>query len=278
MNHDAVTQIQKVLKAIERNLEEPLDRKTLIHMTYLSSAAFYPLFRNLIGTSVKDYIQRRRLSVSCEKLIDTNESILAIALRYQYESYESYSRAFKRLTGVSPRKYRSAGILTNPYGPVTIMESHAKGDYEMKRRMNQEQIKSALQSHSGSLLDIDIDGFDSLNQEYGRDAGDYILSEIPKRINLTLHDFSVNSESIRIHNDEFLVALPDSLENQSEITETLLSKIRSPYEYRGKIIKVTVSIGVTPYTMIQDWAESMDRAESAMNIAKKNGKNQIYKA
>ena len=276
MNCKTVIQIQKILKSIEANLDEPLDRKKLIEMTYLSSAAFYPLFRNLIGTSVKDYVQRRRLSASCKDLIDSNKSILVIALQYQYESYESYSRAFKRLTGLSPRQYRKTGVLTRPYGPVTIMASHTKGDFEMKRRMNQDQIKSALQSRSGILLDIDIDEFEAVNQKYGRNAGDYILSQLPNRINLVLQSFAIDEKAIRIHNDEFLLVLPNLPDGQSSIVEDILSKTSSPYNFQGKTIKITVSIGATPFTTMQDWTESMERVESAMKIAKKNGKNQVY--
>lgn len=277
MNHETVLQIQKVLKTIETNLEKPLERKTLIEMTYLSSASFYPIFKNLIGTSIKDYIQRRRLSASCRDLIDSNQGILSIALQYQYESYESYSRAFKRLTGLSPQHYRKTGVLTTPYGPITIMESQSNGGLEMKRRMNQKQIKSALQSHSGILLDIDIDRFEAINHTYGRDAGDFILSEIPKRITQVLHSYAIKRETIRIHNDEFLVVLPDSSEDQASISKDLLSTIREPYHFQEDIIHLTVSIGITPYATTQDWTESMERAECAMKAAKKNGKNQIYK-
>lgn len=148
----------------------------------------------------------------------------------------------------------------------------------MKRRMNQKQIMNALRSHSGILLDIDIDEFEAVNQKYGRDTGDYILSEIPKRINQVLVSFSIRGEAIRIHNDEFLVVLPDSVEDHDSITEAFLSQIRFPYQFRSEMICITVSIGLTPYSMKQDWTESMERVETAMKSAKTNGKNQTYKS
>lgn len=274
MNHDAVIQIQKVLQAIENNLEEPLDRKALIEMTYLSSAAFYPFFRTLIGTSLKDYIQRRRLSTSCRDLIHSQKNILTIALQYQYESYESYSRAFKRLTGVSPRQYRKTGILTIPYGMITIMESHAEGDSEMKRRMNQEQIQNALQAHSGILLDIDIDDFESINRESGRDAGDFVLSELPNRIRTVLQSHSLAGDVIRIHNDEFLLALPKNEALLPILVEEILCCTREPFRFRENPIQLTASIGITPYERSQKWQESVANAETALKTAKQKGKNQ----
>ncbi len=274
MNHNTVIQIQKVLKAIEENIEEPLDRKALIEMTYLSSTAFYPLFRTLIGTSLKDYIQRRRLSESCRTLIGSDNNILSIALQYQYESYESYSRAFKRLTGVSPRQYRKAGILTAPYGPVTIIKSQTKGDLEMNRRMNQDEIKEALHANSGFLLDIDIDEFEAINRKFGRDAGDFILSELPNRIRALLNKHALSTDVIRIHNDEFLIPLPKNNQLLSILVDGILSRARQVFAYRGNEIRLTVSIGITPYETSQEWEAPVANAKAAVQIAKQQGKDQ----
>lgn len=276
MNDNAVNQIQKVLQAIEDNLDHEIERQDLIRMSYFSSAAFYPLFQNLVGTSLKDYVQRRRLSASCRNLIESDASILSIALEYQYASYESYSRAFKRLTGLSPRKYRKRGQLTMPFGRISLIETHIEGDCQMERRMNQALVKERLADSAGILLDIDVDDFDRVNQQYGKAAGDYLLAEIPNRINRVLRDHGVSQQAIRIHNDEFLASIPNHSDRTELIEAKIMEEIRRPYHYQEMIIQITVSIGITPYQKHQDWSESLNRAEAAMKEAKHQGKNQIY--
>ncbi len=278
MNHNAVHQIQSVLTTIEDKLEAPLDRKDLIRMSFFSSAAFYPLFQNLVGTSPKDYIQRRRLSMSCRNLIESDESILAIALRYQYASYESYSRAFKRLTGLSPRHYRVRGELIIPFGRITLVENPIGGNNQMKRRMNQAPLKELLSVNSGLLLDIDIDNFEQVNQQYSRAAGDVILAEVPNRINKILNEYGIYRPAIRIHNDEFIALLPDSSDHAETIVQRIMDALKAPYSFQEESIQITVSIGITPFEKHQEWSEGVDRAESAMKEAKRQGKNKAFHA
>jgi len=278
MNHNAVCQIQRILLTIEDHLETPLDRRDLIRMSFFSSAAFYPLFQNLVGTSLKDYVQRRRLSMSCRNLTESDESVLSIALRYQYASSESYSRAFKRLTGLSPRQYRLRGDLIIPFGRITLVENQVGGRIEMKRRMNQSLVKEALSVSTGLLLNIDIDNFEQVNQQYSRAAGDAILVEVPNRINKLLNQYGIAQPAIRIHNDEFIALIPDSADHTETIVDRIMDTLKEPYCFHEETIRITVSIGITPYKKHQEWSDGVDRAESAMKEAKKQGKNKAYQA
>jgi len=278
MNHNAVNQIQRILQTIEDQLETPIDRNELIRMSFFSSAAFYPLFQDLVGTSLKDYIQRRRLSLSCHDLIESHDSILAIALRYQYGSYESYSRAFKRLTGSSPRQYRLRGDLLIPFGRITLVENQVGGKTKMKRRMNQEQLQKLIGESSGFLLDIDIDNFEEVNVQYSRPAGDAILAEVANRINQVLDEFNIPAQAIRIHNDEFITTIPDSFDQPEVIVQKIMDVLRLPYDFKGESIQITVSIGITPFERHQEWTQSVNRAEAAMKKAKKRGKDNFVQS
>lgn len=278
MNHNAVSQIQRILQTIEDQLKTPIDRNELIRMSFFSSAAFYPLFQDLVGTSLKDYIQRRRLSMSCHDLIESHDTILAIALRYQYGSYESYSRAFKRLTGSSPRQYRLRGDLLIPFGRITLVENQVGGTSKMKRRMNQEPLQKLIGESSGFLLDIDIDNFEEVNVQYSRPAGDAILAEVTNRINRVLNEFRIPTQAIRIHNDEFIAAIPDSFDQPVVIVQKIMDVLRLPYDYKGEAIQITVSIGITSFKRHQAWSQSVERAEAAMKQAKKQGKDHYFQS
>ncbi len=54
-----------------------------------------------------EYVRKRRLSEAAMELAQTDEKITDIAFKYQFSSEESFSRAFKKLYGASPRDYRN---------------------------------------------------------------------------------------------------------------------------------------------------------------------------
>lgn len=64
------------------------------------------LFQSLLGENVGSYIQKRRLAVSCHKLLNSDQRIIDIALESGFESSEAYSRAFKKTYQLSPSHYR----------------------------------------------------------------------------------------------------------------------------------------------------------------------------
>ena len=56
-----------------------------------------------------DYIRKRRISASTNELISTQVSILSIAIGYQFESQEAYTRSFQQVLGMPPGRYRKRG-------------------------------------------------------------------------------------------------------------------------------------------------------------------------
>ncbi len=98
--------VQKAIDYIESNLTEDLTVADIAMQGYLSPYHFHRIFHTMTGDSVMGYVRKRRLSAAAEKLTGTNRQIIDIALNYRFESQESFSRAFKKVFGITPGKCR----------------------------------------------------------------------------------------------------------------------------------------------------------------------------
>jgi AraC-like DNA-binding protein len=71
----------------------------------MSRSAFALKFKETVGTSPMEYLTRWRMLLAGDRLTNSRDSISAIALSLGYESESSFSTAFKRVMGCSPRQY-----------------------------------------------------------------------------------------------------------------------------------------------------------------------------
>ncbi len=72
----------------------------------MSLSSLYRLFFSLTGYRVKEYIRARRISEAAQELVETDRRILDIALDYEFESHEAFTRTFKQLAGTTPLAFR----------------------------------------------------------------------------------------------------------------------------------------------------------------------------
>ncbi len=94
------------LKYIEKNLDDSISLDDLAKKAHLSKYHYHRLFRKAVGESVTKYISKRRMERASEELVRTEQPIIDIALKYQYGSQEAFLRAFRRIYGLTPGKYR----------------------------------------------------------------------------------------------------------------------------------------------------------------------------
>ena len=102
--------IQKAIDYIEEHLTEDLSAELVARHADLSSWHFQRIFSATVGQTLKDYIRKRRLSCALLELGSTRKRILDIAIDYQFESQESFSRAFKAMFRMTPGECRRNGI------------------------------------------------------------------------------------------------------------------------------------------------------------------------
>lgn len=129
---------------------------------------------------------------------------------------------------------------------------------------------------SYTFYSLDIDRFKVINQNRGREVGDLLLVAVASRLTKTLgKSFFVARES----GDEFLLLKEEfdydlSPAEVAEVAEELLNLFKQPFMIDQRPFYVTCSIGVTRYPKTaRTFEELIYQAESAMYVAKENGKN-----
>lgn len=98
--------IKKIIMYVEENLHEPLTLEIIARQSDFSKYHFHRIFQSSVGMTVTEYIRMRRLANASAALLCTGERILDIALYYQFESQESFTRSFKEVYKMPPGKYR----------------------------------------------------------------------------------------------------------------------------------------------------------------------------
>lgn len=125
-----------------------------------------------------------------------------------------------------------------------------------------------------SLLLIDIDYFKKVNDTYGHPAGDKILQGVARILHKTVRTIDFPA---RYGGEEFAAILlgteSSGAKNMSErLRKSVMNNI---FDVDGKKLKVTVSIGISTISSINDTKECLiERADQALYHAKKNGRNQ----
>lgn len=126
------------LAMIEEMIQEKLTVEKLAEGIHFSKYHYQRIFRETVGETVMGYVIRRRLFLAAENLAGTEDSVLAIALKYGYDSHEGFTRSFKAYMGVTPteyRKYHSAlGFPGAKKEESAMMDSKATD--EMIRELN----------------------------------------------------------------------------------------------------------------------------------------------
>ncbi|MCF8361408.1 MAG: AraC family transcriptional regulator [Prolixibacteraceae bacterium] len=105
--------ILKVLDYIEKNIKKPLNNENLAEKVNMATNAFIRLFTTETGVSPQRYVKKMRIDNACVLLHHSNNSIETIALETGFADRFHFSRVFKKITGISPAKYRKEFEITH---------------------------------------------------------------------------------------------------------------------------------------------------------------------
>lgn len=118
------------LEFVEENLTENITCEDVSKKAYTSHYHFMRMFYILSGINLGEYIRNRRLTLAASDIVTSNNKIIDIALKYQYNTAESFSKAFKRYHGVTPMTARKKQPVLK-MTPKLSFQLQIEGDYIM---------------------------------------------------------------------------------------------------------------------------------------------------
>lgn len=123
------------------------------------------------------------------------------------------------------------------------------------------------------FLLIDLDGFKSINDTFGHNAGDYVIKAAAARLKEVTE---ADDMLIRLGGDEFLVVAPTgdtSMEKMNEYGGRLIEIISRPYPANGKVLRIGASIGHARFPVHgKSPSQTLSLADKALYVAKGAGK------
>ena len=133
---DWITGMQKAIDYIEENLTESIDYEKVAAESYSSSYHFQRVFSILCGYTLGEYIRLRRLSLAGAELVGGKEKVIDIALKYGYDSPDSFAKAFQKFHGITPSQARADGSKLKSFSRLSIKIS-LEGGYTMNYRIEE---------------------------------------------------------------------------------------------------------------------------------------------
>ena len=174
--------IQRAIDYVEANIAEEIDFEEAAKQAYSSSFHFQRVFSILCGHSLGEYIRMRRLSLAGEELSKGNAKIIDIALKYGYDTPESFSRAFTRFHGIAPSEAKCGGKVKifTPLSVKLILTGGSKMDYRIEKR-DAFQVVCKRKRVEKPQLGAATQEITAMWQEYGADGTmARLISHLPK--------------------------------------------------------------------------------------------------
>lgn len=143
-----------------------------------------------------------------------------------------------------------------------------------RERLGEELGRSRRYRQPLSLITLDVDDLESLNQKSGYDSGDRVLATIAAILRAGARDSDV---AARIGGQEFALLLPDTDKQGGEVKADRLRETIEAHDFEG--LEVTASFGVSTYPSDGESADELLRAAAqARRDAKREGKNRVCRA
>jgi len=156
-------------------------------------------------------------------------------------------------------------------------EAEARNDplTGLANRRKLSEFLSALDENSAvSFIMVDIDHFKKINDRYGHDAGDDILTALAQ----VLTDSSRSSDMVaRLGGEEFCIILPGAdIKAAGNMAANLCQAVSlHRFEGQSKPIEVTISLGVTERKKGESAIQAIKRADEALYQSKQDGRNRV---
>ena len=238
---------------IEDHITEDISAENVAKAVGVSPFYFQKGFAMLCGFSVAEYIRNRRLALAGNDLLITDDKVIDIAMKYGYDSPDSFTKAFTRFHGVSPSSVRKDEVLLKTFAPLKLKIS-LEGGYLMDYKI----IKKDAFTVIANAKTFPYEGAKEVVPQFWQEhfqtgMGQYICGEYGINIDLEMSQ----------ENFEYLIA--DPYNPQKEVPEGYEIRTIPAFEWavfpcRGAMPTALQDVNTKIYT---EWLPALKEYEFA---------------
>lgn len=209
-----IESISKAIEYIETHITEDLTTSDIAKEVCISSFYFQKGFSMLCGFTVAEYIRQRRLTLAGSELVSTDNKIIDIAMKYGYDSPDSFTKAFTRFHGSTPTAVRRDGAMMKSFASLKINIS-LKGGYTMDYKIIEKEAFTVLAS--GSRFK-----YDSCKEEIPKFWQEHYESG---KGNVVCGMYGINIDKSMGNSDEFEYLIADDYKTGNDIPEGFTTRV-----------------------------------------------------
>ena len=155
--------------------------------------------------------------------------------------------------------------------PLTGLYNRRAGRIELSKYIDLAEASNFRKKVVVALGDIDF--FKKINDTYGHDCGDLVLTKLS---DIFVKHMDKNGIPIRWGGEEFLLVFKTDYKMAYGLVESMVEEIRkTQFEYEGTTFHVTMTMGITEYKKKESIEEIVKRADDLLYKGKTGGRNQI---
>ena len=155
----SIQYIQQAINYMEEHIYEDINYVQVAESVHMSNYNFHRTFSFIVGMTANEYIRNRRLTLAAQELQTTDISVIDSAFKYCYESPESFTKAFSRFHGSTPKQAKRQGANIRMFNPLVIkiiLEGGSIMDYRMEHREGQ-QFLALTRAFPNEIINDDND-------------------------------------------------------------------------------------------------------------------------
>lgn len=189
--------ISRAVEYIETHITEEITVDDIAKEVYISPFYFQKGFSLLCGYTISEYIRNRRLSLAGNELATSEKKVIDVALKYGYDSPDSFAKAFTRFHGVTPSMVQKNEEILKTFAPLKIKLSMEGGyimDYKIVKKEEfmvlanaktfsyenaKEKVPEFWQEHYAAGKGQYVCGMFGINidEQMGQDTFEYLIAD-----------------------------------------------------------------------------------------------------
>lgn len=211
--------IGDAINYIEENITQELTIESIAKEAWISPFYFQKGFAMLCGFTVSEYIRCRRLALAGSELVATDRKIIDIAMKYGYDSPDSFTKSFTRFHGTTPTAVRKSGATVKSFAPLKI-KFVLEGGYSMDYKIIEKEAFEVIGLSRAFQYENAMEEVPKLWAEFSN----------PGKNNGICSVYGINiDESMGGNEFEYLIA--DNYNAEMDIPEGFVTKVIPKYTW-----------------------------------------------